>query len=161
MDEMVDPCDNFYEFACGSFIKNTPIPPERATVDSFSIAQDLIYDQIKTIINEPILPNELKPFKMAKYFYQACMNQLTIESRGIKPLADLLEAHGGWPVINGDSWSEETFNWVEMLKKIRISGLETSIIFELSVNIDPDNSSRHVLYVSSYATYFNYFYGFT
>lgn len=54
MDEIVDPCDIFYEFACGSFIKNISIPPEKATVDTFSIVQDLVHDQIKTIIYQRI-----------------------------------------------------------------------------------------------------------
>lgn len=148
LDESINPCDNFYEFACGSYIKNTPIPSDKINVDSFSIVREIVQEQLKTILNEPVLPNESKPFRLAKYFNQACLNQAINEERGHKPLADLLEAHGGWPVVKGDSWSEESFDWVEMLKKFRSVGLDTSIVFAFGVSTDLKNSSKRGLAVS-------------
>lgn len=145
IDETVDPCDNFYEFACGNYLKNTEIPASKVTVDSFSVVGDLVKDQLKTIINEPPLPNESKPFKLAKNFNQACLNQSIIEERGHKPLADMLEAFGGWPVVKGDAWSGDSFNWIEIMKKFRIFGLSPSIIFSLSVSTDLKNSTKRVL----------------
>jgi membrane metallo-endopeptidase-like protein 1 len=37
MDKTVDPCDDFYKFVCGSFIKNAVIPDEKAVLTSFSL----------------------------------------------------------------------------------------------------------------------------
>ena len=40
MDVSVDPCENFYNFACGSFVKETNIPDEKVSVNTFSIIED-------------------------------------------------------------------------------------------------------------------------
>lgn len=107
-------------------------------------------EQLQTIINESPQRNESKPFRLAKYLNAACLNQSIIKERGIKPLADILEAFGGWPVVKGDLWSDENFDWVEIVKKFRRMGLETSVFFTLSVVTDLKNSTKRVLDVSKY-----------
>jgi hypothetical protein len=42
MDESVDPCDNFYEFSCGSFAKNVRIPDDQSKIDEFFILRDKV-----------------------------------------------------------------------------------------------------------------------
>lgn len=148
LDENVDPCDNFYEFSCGNYLRNTEIPADKVTIDSFSIVRDIVQDQLKTIINEPPTPYDTKPFRLAKNFNQACLNLSIIADRGEKPLLDILEAYGGWPVVKGDAWFEDGFNWVETLKKFRLMGLETGIVFSFAVSIDLKNSTKRVLDVS-------------
>lgn len=149
LDEDVDPCDNFYEFACGNFLKTTKIAEDKVSVDLSSTVDDLVREQLRTIISEPPQLNESKPFRLAKNFNAACLNQSIIEERGIKPLADILEAFGGWPVVKGDLWCEKNFDWVDAVKRFRRMGLETNAIFALSVVTDLKNSSKRVLDVSS------------
>lgn len=149
LDETIDPCENFYEFACGSYMKNTKIPADKVSVDLSSTVDDLVRGQLRAIVNEPPQRNESKPFRLAKYLNAACLNQSIIEERGTKPLADILEAFGGWPVVKGDLWSDESFDWVEIVKKFRRMGLETSVFFALSVVSDLKNSTKRVLDVST------------
>lgn len=148
IDESLDPCDNFYEFACGTYLRNTQVPEDKVTVDAFSNVRDLVQDQLRIILNEPPQPNDTKPFLLAKNFHSSCLNQEVIEERGIKPLADILEAFGGWPVLKGDLWSEGSFDWVETIKKFRIMGFDTYIIFAFSAETDLKNSTSRVLVVS-------------
>lgn len=116
-------------------------------VDPFSFLSDVIQEQLHEIMSEPSSKDELKPYQLAKDFYLACLNETIIEDRGMKPLADLLKELGGWPVVEGDSWSEDDFNWIETVKKFRRMGLETQSIFSLYIDTDLRNSSRRILYV--------------
>lgn len=82
LDETIDPCDNFYEFACGKFIRNTFIPDDKIAMMSFVHVQDKVLGQLRLILNEKSLPNESKAFTMAKTFNAACMDQETLENKG-------------------------------------------------------------------------------
>ena len=48
---------------------------------------------------------------MAKAQYQSCMDTDRLELIGLKPLRDLLTEFGGWPVVDGDAWDEDGFDW--------------------------------------------------
>lgn len=74
MNENINPCDDFYHFACGNFLKQTQIPDDKVYLSQFSIVSDTILDQLKVIITEPA-GDEIKPFKQVKDMYNSCMNQ--------------------------------------------------------------------------------------
>lgn len=75
MDQSVDPCDNFYKFACGGFLKSTIVPGDKDSVSTFTLISDGLEEQLRTSIELPIQPNEPKPFRLVKNFYKSCMNE--------------------------------------------------------------------------------------
>jgi neprilysin len=74
MDPNVDPCEDFYDFACGNFVKETQIPADKTQVNAFSAIQDKLQEQLRTTFEEPVADNEPAPFKLVKRLYKACMN---------------------------------------------------------------------------------------
>nr|KAF7394145.1 hypothetical protein H0235_016740 [Vespula pensylvanica] len=75
MDPDVEPCDDFYKFACGGFLKSTIIPDDKTSVNTFSVISDNLQQQLRTSIEEKSPPNEPRPFTLAKIFYKNCMNK--------------------------------------------------------------------------------------
>lgn len=75
IDDSVEPCDDFYNFACGNFVENTIIPDDKVSVNTFSVISDKLQEQLRTIVTAPIEENEIEPFKNVKKLYLACMNK--------------------------------------------------------------------------------------
>lgn len=149
IDESIDPCENFYQFACGKYIQNMKIPEGKASIDLFSSAEDLVSEQLRQIINGPSRVSDTKPVQLAKRFYSSCLNETIIEKRGVKPIIDILDELGGWPVLKGDAWEEnEHFNWTKIIKRFRRMGFNTRSIFSLNLETDSKNSTRRILVVS-------------
>lgn len=75
MDSEVEPCDDFYDFACGGFLKSTIIPDDKTSVNTFTEISDELQNQLRASIEEKSSPDEPKPFRLAKNLYKACMNK--------------------------------------------------------------------------------------
>lgn len=75
MDTTVEPCDDFYTYACGGFVENTVIPDDKVSVNTFSIISDKLQEQLRGLVTDPMEPNEPEPFKLAKKLYRACINK--------------------------------------------------------------------------------------
>lgn len=75
LDPTVSPCDDFYKFACGKFLRETKIPDDKTVVDTFSQVRDALQDQLNTVITSPVEESDIEPFKMVKRIYSACMNK--------------------------------------------------------------------------------------
>lgn len=148
-DPYEDACDDFYQFACGGFLKRTVIPKSRVAVNVFTEIVDTLLDQLKMLLADPVRSDEAKPFRMAKEMYQACMDESLIETRGTLPLLTVVDRMGGWPVLVGDSWSgNETWSWTNASIALRGEGLPFNSILTFSVQTNLFNSSIRTLDVS-------------
>ena len=74
MDQTIDPCNDFYNFACGTFVEKTVIPVGEDGVDTLSIISDKLQEQLRALISDDIDESEVKPLNLPKMLYQACMN---------------------------------------------------------------------------------------
>lgn len=121
------------------------------STDVFSIVREKTHEQLASLIDGDIKPDELRTFQLAKKFYRACMNRTQIEEQGLQPMIDIIKTVGGWPCIEAvDRWNPAgTWNWMDATKALSDVGFSLSSIFSLSVDTDMKNSSRRII-VASY-----------
>lgn len=72
-----------------------------------------------------------------------------IFSLGVQPLMDILERYGGWPVIKGDNWKSDGWDWLEMSKNMSNDGLLANFIFNVKISDDIANSTNNIIQVNS------------
>jgi len=141
IDETVDPCEDFYNFACGGFIQNKVIPDDKSKYSAFTELSDKLNEQVRGLLGGDIVATEPKPFQMAKSVYQSCMNKELIEKKGLEPVKSILKKLGGWPLLEGIEWKDEGFKWYEQMYNHREHGFSVDYIIDFSVSTDLKNSS--------------------
>ena len=91
------------------------------------------------------MSSDPKPFQLAKNLFRSCMNREKIEEQGVAPVLKVIKAMGGWPVLEGDEWDQDNFNWFDMVYRFRDFGYSVDYLVDFSVDTDLKNSSWRVL----------------
>jgi len=92
MDKSVQPCENFYKYACGGWIRNNPIPADQPRWDTYA---KLTYENqlylwgLLLEASNTDHPRTAVQQKTGDLFY-ACMNEPALEKVGDAPLKPLL-----------------------------------------------------------------------
>lgn len=68
---------------------------------------------------------------------------------GTRPMMEILENYGGWPVVKGNKWNDGEWNWMEINTRMSAEGLDDALIFSLAILTDQRNSSRRILDVKA------------
>lgn len=85
-----NPCDNFYEYVCGNWVRDTNIPPDRAEWSRvWDGTQQTVDAQLHSLITNQ-WPED-SPFRRLTNFYQACMDVEAVNAEDGKPLQPMLD----------------------------------------------------------------------
>jgi putative endopeptidase len=89
MDKSIDPCVDFYHYACGTWLKENPVPPDKAVYGRFAELADRNRLILRSILEEASAPNANRSATDQKIgdYYASCMDESGIEKKGTAPLA--------------------------------------------------------------------------
>ncbi|ODM97501.1 Neprilysin [Orchesella cincta] len=142
----VDPCKDFFQYSCGRWLANNPVPPSASRWSRFNRLRDEVNNVTQEILNEEPNDQDAKPINQVKDFYKSCIDIDAIEVVGLEPLNQVITEFGGWQLLNPGVWNSSAFDWLKSVAEVRRRSLQ-SVILSVYVSADLKNTTRSAVYL--------------
>ncbi|XP_014673152.1 PREDICTED: neprilysin-2-like [Priapulus caudatus] len=145
MDPLADPCEDFYQFACGSWNRLHTIPDDKSSISTFEVLSEKLDILLKDLLEEGLKPVDSEATKKAKVLYRSCINKSASEIIADNPLKRVLRELGGWPVLD-PKWHNPDWSLELLLGELRGS-FNLPVVLEQWIGPDDKNSSVNIIQI--------------
>jgi putative endopeptidase len=138
LDKTTDPCTDFYQFACGSWLKNTEIPADQSSWVSFTELDERNQFTMRDILDKAALaaPGRDAITQKIGDFYSSCMDEKAVDARGSDPIK---------PELDRIAAAKDKAALVEILAELHLRGSRG--LFSFYSQPDLHNADMVIAYI--------------
>uniref|UniRef100_A0A8P0TT64 Endothelin converting enzyme like 1 n=1 Tax=Canis lupus familiaris TaxID=9615 RepID=A0A8P0TT64_CANLF len=151
LDASIDPCQDFYSFACGGWLRRHAIPDDKLTYGTIAAIGEQNEERLRRLLARPGGGPGGAAQRKVRAFFRSCLDMREIERLGPRPMLEVIEDCGGWDLGGGGGGGGgerpgAAARWDLNRLLYKAQGVySAAALFSLTVSLDDRNSSRYVI----------------
>ena len=138
IDKTLDPCVDFYQYACGNWLKTAEIPPDQSTWVSFTELDERNLITLRGILEKASTnePNRSAVEQKIGDFYGSCMDEKAVDAKGLAALK---------PELDRISAVNDKTALIDAIARVHLIG--PNPLFNFYSNSDLHNADQVIAYI--------------